>query len=98
MNVSFPHHEAERWLEAEWPTTIVRDRYGGVYSGAEWLAFPLLPNEVPGAIVADDVSCRSFWLQRKTPGSTPIGLGTTPEKALEQLRAFMAEQVNVLKT
>lgn len=40
------------WLETHYPTTIVRDRYNGTYSGAEWLAFPLdywnVPDEVDG--------------------------------------------------
>ena len=65
----------------------MRDRYGGVYSGGEWTAFPLHPQDVPDAILGEDVSCRDYWTEYRVKGGIPAGVGGTPGEALEQLRA-----------
>lgn len=43
---------SDGWLATRWPTTVVRDRYGGVYSGGTWVAFPLRSESVPSAVAA----------------------------------------------
>lgn len=90
MSKPFPEMSAQQWLTRRWPTTILRDRYGGVYSGGEWTAFPLHPQDVPPAVADQDVPCREFWMQQKDGGGIPIGVGATPAEALERLETEVA--------
>ena len=76
----------DNWLSQEWPTTITRDRYGGVYSGGMWVAWPLLPHQVPAAVFDEDVPCRDWWVQHRKEPQLPVGVGATPDEALDQLR------------
>ena len=63
-----------------YPITIVKDRYGGTYSGA-FLAFNLPCEEIPLEIDADDVTCYKFWKDTKIE----VGKGATPDEALNNL-------------
>ena len=58
-------HEIENKILEELlvaPLCIVQDRYGGCYSGAEYLAFNMDPYLVTELDVdAGDMSCRDFW-------------------------------------
>lgn len=65
-----------------YPVTILKDRYGGTYSRAEWTAFNLHEYEV-GETDANggDVECAQFW---DAPGM-PAGKGNTPQEAYEDL-------------
>ena len=77
----------QQWDESEWPTTILRDRYGGVYSGGAWTAWPLEPDAVPAEASGDDVRCRRWWKERRKVAEIPVGVGDSPQAALEALRA-----------
>ena len=79
----------ESWLRREWPTTICRDRYGGVYSGGEWLAWPLRPQHIPAEVSSEDGPCRDWWLEQAQEEKVPVGVGSSPTEALERLRARM---------
>ena len=80
-----------------YPLTIVADRYRGVYSGGEYLAFNMLPNNIPAAIWGDDNACASFWSAWKNGHSLEqvlidylnmgVGVGDTIEDAIEDLRS-----------
>ncbi len=70
-----------RDMKEVWPCTIVKDRYGGVYSGAKWVAWPCDGDDVPGAPTEDDVTCHNFWHDFKGY----VGKGRTPCAALEDL-------------
>ncbi len=60
--------------------TIVSSRYG--WEGANWLAFPGLPDEVPGDAFSDDPESHEFW----TSGEAQfVGRGSTPSEALADL-------------
>jgi hypothetical protein len=48
------------WLRTAWPLTVVFDRYGGVYSDAEWTAWPLEPAEIPEAVCGNDADCQAW--------------------------------------
>lgn len=85
----FDEQAASSWLRTRWPTTILRDRYGGVYSGGDWIAFPLAPWDIPKAVEAEDVACREFWRCRSSEDPCPVGVGSTPEDALERLEESM---------
>jgi hypothetical protein len=63
------------WID---PATIIPDRYGGVYSGGQWLAFPLEPYDVPDEPSGDDITAVSWWDQAR---DIPVGRGDTPDHA-----------------
>jgi hypothetical protein len=65
-----------------YPATITADRYGGIYSGGRWLAYPLFPNDLPDDPDSDDVTAASWWDEN---GDLPIGRGPTPDKAHNDL-------------
>lgn len=68
-----------------WDVLIVATRYGGVYEGAAWLAFPWEPDldEVRGS----DGTCREWFADRKL---APIGRGDDPSAALAHLKEIAA--------
>ena len=83
-----------------YPLTVTRDRYTGVYSGGEWLAFRLDPTEVPLEPWEDDVTAASYWgLAEGSPSSRRrlipaegdcrhprfVGRGNTPDRAVEDM-------------
>jgi|SRR5215469_6221935 len=67
------------WL---WPVTITPDRYSGTYSGGAWLAFPLLPAEVPDGPYGGDTFANAWW---EDLGDLPVGRGDTPDSAHSDL-------------
>ena len=81
--------ELRIWFETSYPTTIIKDRYRGLYSEGEWLAFPLKFYEVPKAVNSNDVDCVDFWDNYQGP----LGKGNTPEEAFEHLKKVIAEQL-----
>lgn len=70
-----------------YPCTIVQDRYTGTYSGGKWTAFNLDPDEIPTAINDSDVPCATFWARN----NLAVGLGDTPNEALENLTNKLKE-------
>ena len=64
------------------PVAIVPDRYGGTYSGGEWLAFPCEPWEVPLGPFSDVLEAATWW---GDADAVPIGLGPTPDAAYADL-------------
>ena len=70
-----------------YPCTIIHDRYGGVYSGGDWTAWPLDWEFVPEDIDCDDGTCQNFWESYREP----VGRGSTPDKALADLEKRLKE-------
>lgn len=72
---------AETIYDSIYPLTITSDRYGGAYSGGDFLAWKLLPENIPTEPWEDDVTCYEFW------HDTDIicGRGKTPEEAVANL-------------
>lgn len=58
----FPE-EPEEYAPALYPITMTRSRYGGLYSGGTFMAFPLPPDEIPREVRGDDVECLTFFKQ-----------------------------------
>ena len=83
------------WLENHYPLTIVNDRYGGVYSGGEYTAWPLLFYEVPKDIEGDDIACSSFWWG--DTDTSLVGRGDTPRKALNDLVKRMKKRYDSIE-
>lgn len=67
-----------------YPCTINSDRYGGGYSGGEWVAWAIDAEDVPAGPEGCDTSAEMFWGR---PGTwNPAGIGNTPNEALANLR------------
>ena len=64
-----------------YPLTIIRDRYTGVYSGGEFTAWNLYPEDVPEEIYADDIGCSIFFRYTKIV----YGRGKTADDAIMDL-------------
>lgn len=74
-----------------YPVAIVQDRYGGVYSGGQWLAiaeadkvYSKLPRTqfvMTNGPSADDVMCLQFWSNKPDW----IAVGNTPDEAYNSL-------------
>ena len=47
--------------DVDYPTTIIRTRYGGVYEGGRWAALDCSHEEVPEDAISEDVPCFEFW-------------------------------------
>lgn len=79
------------------PLCVVRDRYGGAYSSARFLAFNLNPysvQELP--IDASDIDCENFWNGKDKDYDVNdyiIGKGETPEEAVWILILLLQDKV-----
>jgi hypothetical protein len=69
---------------SHYPITITQARYGGTYEGGEWVAFHLLPEDIPEKAFGDDVTCVSWWSDH----GDGVGTGSTPQEAHERLLAI----------
>ena len=69
-----------------YPLTILRDRYGGAYSGGAYLAWNRHPDELPSGFDADDLDCLDFW----ATNVIPVGFGATPNDAVIDLERRLA--------
>ena len=83
-------------IEDIYPLTIMRDRYGGIYSEGEFLAFNDYFHHLPKDIAGNDGACISFWTNFSQGKSLnyfnkPVfcGFGSSPVKALNNLLKIM---------
>jgi hypothetical protein len=76
------------WLEEHYPTTIVRDRYSGLFSGGKYVAFPSSFDELDPAIGGDDGDCAAYWAEAD---QSPYGVGETPQEAVQHLKEKLAQ-------
>ena len=65
--------------------TVVEDRYGGGYSGAAYVAWPLPAAAIPTDSQGGDVPASQFWAHEHLAGK-----GDTPEAALADLERQVA--------
>lgn len=68
-----------------WPLTVSRTRYQGVYEGGDWIAFHLLPEDVPHGPWGDDLTCVAWFGESKVA----YGVGATPAAAIESLEYLL---------
>lgn len=84
-----------------YPLTVTADRYGGSYSGGDWLAFKESPDEIPPDPWGCDVTAMNYWagslkdIAVREKGiyyerggrwhPDCVGRGTTPEEAVADL-------------
>lgn len=67
-----------------YPLTIKSDRYGGVYSGGKYTAWPYDEADIPDEVDMDDVSCGHIWGVIKSERHH-VGIGCTPSVAMLDL-------------
>ncbi len=77
-----------------YPLTVVSDRYGGTYSGGDFTAWNMYPDEVPYEISSDDCTCLEKWTELRSGDGTErrelFGVGNTPNDAVLDLERKMA--------
>lgn len=73
--------DLEVWIKNKYPITVVADRYGGLYTEGEWLAFPLRPEDVPRQSNGSDMAQLDFLESYHEP----YGIGATPDAAVNRL-------------
>lgn len=66
-----------------YPLTIVKDRYGGTYSGGKYTAWHLDYFNLPEEIDEDDCTCADFWTA--DGNYYLVGKGDTVEQAYKDL-------------
>jgi hypothetical protein len=71
-----------------YPVTVTTARYGGIYEPGRWIAFASHPHELPAEWDADDVTCASFFQERRGE----IGGGDTPQEAYDDLVRLLQER------
>jgi hypothetical protein len=69
------------WLSRRYPLTIIRDRYNGIYSGGDWIAFPFRIAEILVVVNSNDEDCMAFWENY----TEAYGLSKSPDAALSDL-------------
>ena len=77
------------WLNRYYPTTIIYDRFGGIYSEGKWLAFPLEHYNVPPEVDGGDVVSSVFWNYY----SEPVGKGSSPEQPFANLKEIISNLI-----
>ena len=73
---------ADFWIENHYPTTLVKDRHNGEYSGGIWTCWPVLPYEVPVDVYGDQISNMFFWGKFD---KSVVGIGNNPDEAIIDL-------------
>jgi len=69
--------------------TIIKDRYGGMYSGGRYTAWNIPFTEIPKSVDGCDIDCENFWrvylVLKPKKYQMIVGFGNTPQSALEDL-------------
>lgn len=73
-----------------WPLIIVNDRYGGIYSGGEWIAWHCYIDHLPRDQAGGDCECWDFW--NSYDGFPACGKGKTIDEALQDLKKNLEER------
>ena len=76
------YFNAKDWLEYEYPTTIIADRYNGTYSGGKYTCWAMDADMIPPEVEGGDAECYHFWHTT----DLIVGKGATPDKAMLDLR------------
>lgn len=81
-----------------YPVTIVHSRYQGTYEGGAWICFPVDPSVLGKGQwrdwQGDDISCSEWW-DRASRDGWPIGRGSSPDLAYQDLIEQTAEKAGI---
>ena len=69
-----------------YPLVIVADRYGGCYSGGNYLAFNMY--DAPDEAFGDDIEAFEYFMDKKEV----IGKGWSPQAAAEDLARKLSDR------
>lgn len=84
--------EIQKVLDRAYPLCVIKDRYGGTYSGGEYTAWCCGVGYIPEGVFEDDVTCGSTWgrlKEARKKGDAAYGIGETPDDALRDLAKAM---------
>ena len=91
--------EIQKVLDDAYPLCVIKDRYGGTYSGGEYTAWCCGVGYIPDGIFEDDVTCGSTWGKLKAArkkGEAAYGIGETPDDALHDLAKAMIRNSKII--
>lgn len=84
--------EIQDVLDDAHPLCVIKDRYGGIYSGGRYTAwYSDIPN-TPSGIFEDEETCAKAWGKLRAArqnGKLVYGIGRTPDEALRDLAIAM---------
>lgn len=73
-----------------YPLTVVKDRYGGAYSGGKYTAWNMDSHEIPIDIDSDDNMCEAFWVYN----TIIVGKGNTMDEAVDNLAKLLENSID----
>lgn len=91
--------EIQKILDGAYPLCVIKDRYGGTYSGGEYTAWCCGVSFIPDGVFEDDVTCGSTWGKLKAArkkGDAAYGIGETPDDALRDLAKCMIRNSKII--
>ena len=80
--------EIQKVLDSTYPLCVIKDRYGGVYSGGEYTAWSCGTACIPDWVFEDDITYGRTWgalKEARDKGEFVYGVGKTPDDALHDL-------------
>lgn len=75
-----------------YPLTIIQDRYCGLFSGGNYIAFNCKPGDIPEEIFGEDEAAEDTWANLK---DSIVGVGDTVEEAIGDLCCKLNRKVVV---
>lgn len=91
--------EIQKVLDGAYPLCVIKDRYGGTYSGGEYTAWCCGVGYIPDGVFEDDLTCGSTWGGLKAArkkGEAAYGIGETPDDALRDLAKCMIRNSKII--
>jgi hypothetical protein len=91
--------EIQKVLDDAYPLCVIKDRYGGTYSGGEYTAWCCGVGYIPDGVFEDDITCGSTWgglKEARKKGEAAYGIGETPDDALRDLAKAMIRNSKII--
>lgn len=91
--------EIQKILNGAYPLCVIKDRYGGTYSGGEYTAWCCGISFIPDGVFEDDVTCGITWgnlKEARKKGEAAYGIGETPDDALRDLAKAMIRNSKII--
>lgn len=90
----------EKDLDNFYPLCVLKDRYGGAYSGGIWTAWVNGIDYIPDGVFSDDVECMTTWRKlqgERKEGKAIYGVGNTSEEALRDIVRSYKFQISLFE-
>lgn len=80
------------------PTIIIKDPYEGKYSSALWFAVNEIPENIPTELYHEDYAIQFVYFDNyDLETDIPVGLGNTPEEAVEDLQSKLVQKQAMMR-